>query len=60
MASAIMRGRNHRASGTVAYHVLDMMQAFIDSGASHARVELQSTCERPAPMPSNLHDGQTD
>lgn len=60
MAAAIRQGREHRASGALAYHVLDIMHAFIDSGKEHARVELRSTCERPAPMPAGLIDGQTD
>ncbi len=60
MAAAIQTGRAHRASGALAYHVLDIMQAFIESGETHVRVELQSTCERPAPMPAGLRDGQTD
>lgn len=60
MAAAIQSGRPHRADGALAYHVLDIMQAFLDSGESRARVDLESDCERPAPMPAGLCDGQTD
>ncbi len=60
MAAAIQTGRPHRASGALAYHVLDIMQAFLDSGETHARVELESTCERPAPMPMGLREGLVD
>ncbi|NLV43842.1 MAG: Gfo/Idh/MocA family oxidoreductase [Candidatus Hydrogenedentes bacterium] len=60
MAAAIQSGRPHRAEGALAYHVLDIMQAFIDSGASRARFDLESGCERPLPMPPGLRDGYTD
>lgn len=60
MASAIQSGRPHRANGTLAYHVLDIMQAFLDSGETHARVKLERCRERPSPMPTGLRDGQTD
>lgn len=60
MAAAIQSGRPHRVNGTLAYHVLDIMQAFLDSGESRARVDLDSGCERPSPMPTGLRDGQTD
>jgi len=51
MAHGILRGRPHRASGDLAYHVLDVMHAFEDSSKSGRHVELQSRCERPAPLP---------
>ncbi len=60
MAAAIQAGRPHRASGALAYHVLDIMQAFLDSGEAHARVALESTCERPAPMPMQVQDGRVE
>ena len=60
MASAIRAKREHRASGALAYHVLDVMQAFIDSGEAHARVEVQSACGRPMPMPTDLREGSTE
>lgn len=59
MASAILNEREHRACGTFAYHVLDIMHAFHDAGRKHRRTALESRCRRPAPMQPNLLDGQT-
>jgi predicted dehydrogenase len=60
MASAIQLKREHRANGRLAYHVLDVMHAFLDAGNVNARVDVDSVCERPAPMATALRDGQTD
>jgi predicted dehydrogenase len=51
MAYAIRDGRPHRASGELAFHVLDLMHAFHDSAREGKHIELGSTCERPAPLP---------
>ena len=58
MAEAIRTSRPHRASGELAYHVLDLMQAFHDASAAGRHVMLESTCERPAPMPPGVFDGR--
>lgn len=58
MAEAIRAGRPHRASGELAYHVLDLMHAFHDASAMGRHVMIESTCERPAPMPPGVFDGQ--
>ena len=55
MACALRSGRPHRASGDLAFHVLDLMHAFHDAAASRSHVDLQSTCERPAALPTGLH-----
>ena len=60
MASAILGKRKNRACGELAYHVLDLMHAFHDSSAGNAHVQIQSTCERPAPLPLGLREGQMD
>jgi predicted dehydrogenase len=60
MAYAIATGRKHRASGDLAYHVLDLMHAFHDSSESNTHVQMQSTCERPAPLPVGLREGLLD
>ncbi len=60
MARAIRTGREHRASGDMAYHVLDIMQSFIDSSEQGRHVELKSTCARPKPFPVGLEDGDVD
>jgi len=60
MAYALRSGRPHRASGELAYHVLDVMHAFHDSSSAGKHVELQSSCARPAPLPVGLRDGVLD
>jgi predicted dehydrogenase len=60
MAYAIQNGRKNRASGELAYHVLDLMHAFHDASESNAHVQMQSTCERPAALPVGLREGQLD
>jgi len=60
MASAIATGRNHRANGELAYHVLDIMHAFHDASDKGAHVTLESTCERPLAMPMGLLPGTLD
>ncbi|EHB67123.1 MULTISPECIES: Gfo/Idh/MocA family oxidoreductase [Paenibacillus] len=54
MAYAIRNGRSHRASGELAYHVLEAMWAFHDSSDSGKQYEMKSTCEMPAPLPLDL------
>ncbi|MCA9973012.1 MAG: Gfo/Idh/MocA family oxidoreductase [Anaerolineales bacterium] len=51
MASALRRGGAHRASGELAYHVLDAMHGILEAAGSGQHVVLQSTCERPSPLP---------
>jgi len=60
MATALRSGRAHRASGELAYHVLDAMHAIHDASASGRHVDLASTCERPAPLPLGLEEGVID
>ncbi len=47
MASAITGGRDHRASGALAFHVLDTMHAIHEAAESENWVTLESTVERP-------------
>jgi len=54
MAYALRYGRSHRASGELAYHVLDVMQSFLDASREGRHVELASSCSRPAPLPLGL------
>ena len=51
MARAIATDRPHRASGELAFHVLEIMDAIARSGESQETIELSSTVERPAPVP---------
>ncbi len=60
MAHAMTTGRAHRASGELAWHVLDIMHGLLESAESAKHVELSSTCDRPAPMPSGLPVGILD
>jgi predicted dehydrogenase len=60
MAYALRFGRPHRASGDLAYHVLDLMHAVHDASASGQHVNVSSTVERPAPLPVGLPKGQLD
>ena len=60
MASAIATGRKHRASGDLAYHVLDVMAASLETAEQGKTVTLASTCEKPAALPLDLADGEID
>ncbi len=58
MAMALRSGRQHRANGDLANHVLDIMLAFDKSSAQHAEYRLTTTCDRPAPLPLGLEPGE--
>lgn len=53
IAFALRNGKAQRASGVMAYHVLDVMQSFDESSQQKRYVEIESTCERPAPLRLN-------
>jgi predicted dehydrogenase len=48
MARSIVDGTPHRASGELAYHVLDVMECLLRAAETGTSVEIGSTCERPA------------
>ncbi|MCL2044664.1 MAG: Gfo/Idh/MocA family oxidoreductase [Treponema sp.] len=50
MAEAIEEGRQHRASGELAFHVLDIMHGIHDASASGKYYKLKSKCKRPAAL----------
>jgi predicted dehydrogenase len=52
MAHAIETGRPHRASGELAFHVLEIMDAVLRAAHEHRMVDLTSTVARPEPVPS--------
>jgi predicted dehydrogenase len=60
MAQAIRTNRPHRANGDLAFHVLEVMEAFERSSKSGAFVEIESRPERPAPLPVGLKTGELD
>lgn len=60
MAYGLQSGRPHRANGKLAYHVLDIMHATLDSPLQGRHIAIESTCERPAALPMGLTAGQLD
>jgi predicted dehydrogenase len=60
MATAIRSGRPHRASGDLAYHVLDLMHSFHDASREDRHIMVESTCERPAALPIGLGERGVD
>lgn len=51
MARAIREGHAPRANGELAYHVLDIMHATLESSERGEHIMIDSTVERPAPLP---------
>jgi len=60
MADAILKGRPHRCSGELAFHVLDVMQSFLESSQNGSHCVLKSSCSRPEPLPGGLLHGQVE
>jgi len=60
LSAAIRSGRPHRASGEMAFHVVDIITSIFDASESGQAVELTSTCVQPAPLPQGLGDWQID
>jgi predicted dehydrogenase len=60
MLSAQRAGRPHRASAEMALHVLELMTSALRSSDEGRRIDLTTTCDRPAPMrfdlPTNTFD----
>lgn len=51
LARALRDGRPARASGELAYHVLDVMESLHESAACGRAVPMASACGRPEPLP---------
>lgn len=51
LARAIREGTPARASGDLAYHVLDVMHATLESSDEGRHILIESTIERPAALP---------
>ncbi len=60
MAHAIVSGRAHRVTGTQAYHVLDAMWGFLDSARTKTHCAIESTFNRPIPLPLGLPEDALD
>ena len=51
LAAALTTNTEHRANGTLAYHVLDTMESLLNSAETAQTQEVQSTCPPPPPVP---------
>lgn len=52
MAYALgQEGLDHRVNGDLAYHVLEIMSLFKESSDQGKHLAVESTCERPRPLP---------
>jgi predicted dehydrogenase len=60
MATAIRSGRPHRTSGDLGLHVLDIMLAIHESSERGQRIDLTTSCDRPAPLPMGLGEWTLD
>ncbi len=60
LAAGVLTGRAHRASGELAYHVIDVMEGCLEAARAGRAVEVKSTVERPAAMPVGLKEGEID
>lgn len=60
LARAIRTGRPHRCNGEVAFHVLEIMEAFGRSSDEGRTIPIESRCERPAPLPARSVLGDLD
>lgn len=60
MAHALASGRPHRASGDLAYHVLDIMQSILEAAEAEKTLTLGSRVDRPALFPLGLVEGILD
>jgi len=57
LARAVRGEGAARASGELAFHVLDIMHATLESSERGAHVMIESTVERPAALPTGGRDG---
>lgn len=59
MADAIAQDRPHRASAAMALHVMEIIEAIRLSSESGQRIELKTTCQRPAPIGDDIAGAAT-
>ena len=58
MAHAIVSDRPHRASGDLALHVLEVMEAFDVASTESRIVDIKTSVARPAPLSESLIEGK--
>lgn len=51
LAEALTTNTEHRANGTLAYHVLDIMESLLKATETNTTQQLTSTTPRPTPVP---------
>ena len=54
MADAVVQAREPRASGALAYHVTEAMEAMLTSARENRFVDVASTCARPELLPETF------
>jgi len=59
LAYATRDGRPPRASGEMAFHVYEAMEAMLASPGLGRFVDLQSRCARPEPLPENFPESES-
>ena len=57
MAAAILAGQNPRASGEIAYHVLEIMESFNLASDQRSTLDPKTTFNKPSLMPHTLERG---
>ncbi len=60
MATAIVSGRPHRASGELARHVLDISHAILESSQTDRHIPIKAACNQPTALPIGLKFNQLD
>lgn len=58
MAHALRAGRPHRASGELALHVLEVMEAVERASDAGKTIDIETTIARPEPISTSLRDGR--
>lgn len=60
LAVAIQNNRPHRAAGAMGAHVVDIINALHESADEGRRIDLQTTCAQPKPLPVGLPNWTID
>ena len=60
LIESIRLGRKGRVSGEMSLHALEIMLSFERAAGEKRRIELETTCERPAPMIPVSEDGKLE